>query len=123
MCDVCSMAHRRSQLHVERLGIRRRRLMLASSPLLTELSLGFNSIGNAGVKALVESTDHGALQSLERLYLAGNRIGEAGVDALVVALRAKKLPRATYINLAKNPDAEECVWLVEELLKGPEGYL
>ena len=93
-------------------------------PNVTELALGFNSIGDDGIIALVEAiVKRGALQRMERLYLAGNNIGERGVDAIVKALRAKALPVCTYINLAKNPDAEECVWLVEELLKGQDGYV
>lgn len=97
--------------------------MLASSAALTELSLGFNQIGDAGIAAILGSAAHGGLQKLERLYLVGNRIGEAGVDLLAEAIRAGKLPLCTYINLARNPDAAERVWLVEELLKGADGYL
>ena len=92
-------------------------------PDITELALGFNALGDTGIIALMEAIERGALQRMERLYLAGNNIGERGVEAIAKALRAKALPVCTYINLAKNPDAEECVWLVEELLKGQDGYV
>ena len=93
-------------------------------PDLRELALGFNGFGDAGVMALVESCERKGLQKLERLYLAGNNIGENGVGALSSALKSKALPAClVYINLAKNPDAEEHAWLVEELLKGKDGYL
>ena len=90
---------------------------LAFAPGLVELSLGFNAVGDAGIQALVEAARRGALQKLERLYLAGNQIGSDGCDSLASALKAGSLPACTYINLAKNPETEERRWLVEEALK------
>ena len=97
--------------------------LLHSWPELKELSLGFNSISDTGVSAIVSASERGSLKKLERLYLVGNSIGEAGVAAVAGALRAGQLPSCSYINLAKNPKADECVWLIEELLKGEDGYL
>lgn len=91
--------------------------VLAGCPALTELSLGFNSVGDKGVEALCVAAKHGALRKLERLYLVGNQIGPPGCDSLAAVLRAGVLPACSYINLAKNPDTEETRWVIEELLK------
>lgn len=117
-------------LHLSRLGWGNPHLKLLSQavlplmPNLEELMLGFNEeIGDEGVIALAESTrntDGGgrSLAKLKRLYLAGNRIGSDGCDALARALQEGAMPACTYLNLAKNPDAEESAWKVErELLR------
>ena len=96
--------------------------VLPLMPDLEELMLGFNEeISDEGVIALAESARKSAggfrsLAKLKRLYLAGNRIGSDGCDALARVLQEGAMPAVTYLNLAKNPDAEERLWKVEKEL-------
>lgn len=55
-----------------------------SAPLLTQLHMGHNAIGDVGMRALVAVIgEHGALARLEQLTLFQNRIGAEGISALV----------------------------------------
>lgn len=101
--------------HVKLLAI----AILPIMPALEELSLGYNDdVGDEALCALADCSRGsescpGALQNLKRLYLAGNRIGATGCEALAAAMQAGALPALTYLNLAKNADAEESVWKCE----------
>jgi Ran GTPase-activating protein (RanGAP) involved in mRNA processing and transport len=69
---------------------------LSSTPALTSLNLGANTIGDAGVKALAESPH---LQSLTSLDLGDNYIGEEGAKALA---ESPHLQNLTLLDLEFN---------------------
>ena len=54
---------------------------------LQTLWLNDNNIGDAGLTALAEAVESGALAQLTRLDLDNNRIGDAGLTALAEAIK------------------------------------
>ena len=57
---------------------------------LQTLWLNDNNIGDAGLTALAEAVESGALASLESLFLNGNGIGDEGMSALAKAITPDK---------------------------------
>ena len=74
-------------------------------PYLERLDLDSNHIGDGGVQALAEHTQHGFRQ-LQMLWLAHNRIGDPGVSHLASAIRKGVLPKIRLLDLGGNQASE-----------------
>ena len=72
---------------------------IGALPLLTELELWDNRIGDAGLRALVTNGAHGT-PGLEVLLLVGNRIGPEGAEAIAQSLTINS--SLTSLNLHYN---------------------
>ena len=70
---------------------------------LEKLSLGANSISDAGFTALAEVFTEGGMAQLEWLSLTSNRIGDNGTIAFSDACASGALSRLDYISLDWNP--------------------
>ena len=57
-------------------------------PLLRELGLFSNAIGDYGMIAFAEAVRSVAMANLLELWLAGNQIGDVGLTALAEAVRS-----------------------------------
>ena len=73
---------------------------------LTELTLGQNWFGDAGMKtltaAITAANGSGLLGQLTTLWLYGNRIGDGGVEAFASAVAGGALPNLTVLGLNSN---------------------
>jgi hypothetical protein len=69
---------------------------------LTVLGLSNNQIGNAGMISLSEATGKGSMGALERLGLSCNQIGDAGLQSLAGAIGNGSMGKLERLNLARN---------------------
>ena len=76
------------------------KLVLAN---LQQLWLHENSIGDAGIAALLKSVSKGALGNLTTLSLDHNRIRRSGITAVVDALAKGALPKCKNLLVSDNP--------------------
>ena len=87
---------------------------------LEQLNLGGNAgtdrneIGDAGLAALAEALEKGALPALKELYLDYNEIGDEGVKALMAAAGAGWLAKLEGFLLTGNEFGEEGVETLAE---------
>jgi hypothetical protein len=103
-CGAGALRHLAS-LHLSRMDIGAsgmEALALACCSLLNLKALGMydNTIGDAGVQALVGAAHSGGLTRLEHLHLGHNQIGDAGAEAL--ALSAGAFAALTVLSLEIN---------------------
>ncbi|XP_062896253.1 LOW QUALITY PROTEIN: NACHT, LRR and PYD domains-containing protein 3-like [Mobula hypostoma] len=90
---------------------------LSSNPSLTELNLGFNKLGDSGVK-LVSAALRNPECKIQKLWLMSVCLKDSGAEDLVSALSTK--PSLTELNLGFNKLGDSGVKLVSAALRNPE---
>ncbi|XP_072133440.1 NACHT, LRR and PYD domains-containing protein 3-like isoform X1 [Mobula birostris] len=90
---------------------------LSTNPSLTELNLGFNKLGDSGVK-LVSAALRNPECKIQKLWLGGVCLKDSGAEDLVSALSTN--PSLTELDLGFNKLGDSGVKLVSAALRNPE---
>ena len=77
-------------------------MLVHLAPCLVTLELGYNMIGDEGLRRLSCGLGAGVAPALTTLKLVANQIGDAGADELAGAIGGGALPQLSVLNLTCN---------------------